>query len=38
MRGELFTVFITRESLIDLEITIGTPIWMHFKASAVHVF
>ncbi|MDI6724881.1 MAG: ABC transporter ATP-binding protein [Methanobacterium sp.] len=36
--GELFTVFITRKSLVDLQINIGTPIWMHFKASAVHVF
>lgn len=36
--GELFTVFITRKSLIDLGITIGTSVWMHFKASAVHVF
>jgi tungstate transport system ATP-binding protein len=36
--GELFTVFITRESLTDLGITIGTPVWMYFKVSAVHVF
>ncbi|MGZ7119235.1 MAG: ATP-binding cassette domain-containing protein [Methanobacterium sp.] len=36
--GELFTVFITRESLSDLGITIGTLVWMYFKASAVHVF
>lgn len=36
--GELFTVFITRESLKDLGITIGTPVWMYFKVSAVHVF
>ncbi len=36
--GELFTVFITRDSLIDLEINIGTPVWMYFKVSAVHVF
>lgn len=35
---ELFIVFITRESLTDLEITIGTPVWMYFKVSAVHVF
>jgi len=36
--GELFTVFITRESLTDLGITIGTQVWMYFKVSAVHVF
>lgn len=36
--GELFTVFITRESLTELEISIGTPVWMNFKVSAVHVF
>ena len=36
--GEIFTVFITRKSLIDLQINIRTPIWMHFKASAVHIF
>ncbi|WP_410508485.1 ABC transporter ATP-binding protein [Methanosarcina hadiensis] len=36
--GELFTVFITRESLNELNISIGTDIWLYFKASAVHVF
>lgn len=36
--GELFTVFITRESLTELNISIGTSIWLYFKASAVHVF
>lgn len=36
--GELFTVFITRKSLSDLQINIGSPIWMYFKASAVHIF
>lgn len=36
--GELFTVFITRESLRELNISIKTPVWMYFKASAVHVF
>ena len=36
--GELFTVFITRESLNELNISIGTNIWLYFKASAVHVF
>lgn len=36
--GELFTVFITRESLNELNISTGTSIWLYFKASAVHVF
>ncbi len=36
--GESFTVFITRESLDELNISIGTSIWLYFKASAVHVF
>lgn len=36
--GELFTVFITQKSLSNLQITIGTSVWMYFKASAVHVF
>lgn len=36
--GELFTVFITRESLEELNISLGTPVWLYFKVSAVHVF
>jgi tungstate transport system ATP-binding protein len=36
--GEQFAVFITQNSLLDLQITIGTTVWMYFKASAVHVF
>ncbi|WP_440955534.1 ABC transporter ATP-binding protein [Methanosarcina sp. Mfa9] len=36
--GELFTVFITRESLKELNISIGTSVWLYFKVSAVHVF
>ncbi|MGB9936116.1 MAG: ABC transporter ATP-binding protein [Methanobacterium sp.] len=36
--GELFTVFITRESLEELNISLGTSVWLNFKASAVHVF
>jgi tungstate transport system ATP-binding protein len=36
--GELFTVFITRESLNELNIYVGTDIWLYFKATAVHVF
>ncbi|HIH75057.1 MAG TPA: ABC transporter ATP-binding protein [Methanosarcina sp.] len=36
--GEIFTVFITRESLSELNISTGTSIWLYFKASAVHVF
>ena len=36
--GELFTVYITRQSLYELNIFIGTSVWLYFKASAVHVF
>ncbi|MGB9928935.1 MAG: ABC transporter ATP-binding protein [Methanosarcina sp.] len=36
--GELFTVFITRESLNELNISIGASVWLYFKVSAVHVF
>jgi molybdopterin-binding protein len=36
--GELITVFITRESLNELSLSVGTNIWLYFKASAVHVF
>ncbi len=36
--GELFTVFITRESLNELDISVGTNVWLYFKASSVHVF
>ncbi|WP_414469795.1 ABC transporter ATP-binding protein [Methanobacterium sp. ACI-7] len=36
--GEVFTVFITRESLEELNISVGSQIWIYFKVSAVHVF
>lgn len=36
--GLMFTVYLTRKSVIDLNITIGTSIFLQFKATAVHVF
>jgi molybdopterin-binding protein len=36
--GELFTVYMTRKSFLDMNLTIGSELWLHFKASAVHVF
>jgi molybdopterin-binding protein len=36
--GEIFTVYMTRKSFLDLKITMGTDIWIQFKASSVHVF
>jgi molybdopterin-binding protein len=36
--GELFTVYLTRKSFFDLEISIGNNVWLQFKASAVNVF
>ena len=36
--GEIFTVYMTRKSFNDLEISIGSHVWLQFKATAVHVF
>jgi tungstate transport system ATP-binding protein len=36
--GEDFTVHMTRKSFLDMELTIGSPVWLQFKASAVNVF
>ncbi|WP_048189705.1 ABC transporter ATP-binding protein [Methanobacterium sp. SMA-27] len=36
--GEIFTVYLTRKSFFDLEISIGSNLWLQFKASAVNVF
>lgn len=36
--NEVFRVYMTHKSFLDLKITIGVPIWLQFKASAVHVF
>jgi molybdopterin-binding protein len=36
--GRNFTVFITKQALEDLGITIGSEVYLMFKASAVHVF
>ncbi|MGC9517605.1 MAG: ABC transporter ATP-binding protein [Methanomicrobiales archaeon] len=36
--NEIFIVYMTRKSFIDMNITLGTPLWLEFKASAVHLF
>jgi molybdopterin-binding protein len=36
--GEIFTVYLTRKSFFDLEISIGSNLWLQFKAAAVNVF
>jgi molybdopterin-binding protein len=36
--GDIFTVYMTRKSFLDLKISIGSLVWLQFKASAVHVF
>lgn len=36
--GRYFTVYITKQALDDLGITIGSEVYLNFKASAVHVF
>jgi tungstate transport system ATP-binding protein len=36
--NEFFMVYMTRKSFLDMELTIGSPVWIQFKASAVHVF
>jgi molybdopterin-binding protein len=36
--GEIFTVYMTRKSFLDLNISIGSSVWLQFKATAVHVF
>lgn len=36
--GEEFTVHMTRKSFLDMELTIGSSVWLQFKASAVNVF
>jgi len=36
--GEVFSVFMTRKSFADMGLTIGSKVWLQFKASAVNVF
>lgn len=36
--GEIFTVYLTRKSFFDLEISVGSIVWLQFKASAVNIF
>ncbi len=35
---EIFMVYMTRKSFLDMELSLGSPVWIQFKASAVHVF
>lgn len=36
--GETFTVHMTRKSFLDIKLTIGSSVWIQFKASALNVF
>lgn len=36
--GEIFTIYLTRKSFFDLEISLGSVVWIQFKASAVNIF
>jgi len=36
--NEIFMVYMTRKSFLDMELSLGSPVWIQFKASAVHVF
>ncbi len=36
--GEPFVVFITRQSFLDLNLDIGSEVFLSFKAPSVHVF
>jgi molybdopterin-binding protein len=36
--GEIFSVYMTRKSFADMNLTLGSPVWLQFKASAVNVF
>jgi tungstate transport system ATP-binding protein len=35
--GEVFQVIITRSALDDLAVTIGSPVWVSFKSSAIRI-
>ena len=36
--GEVFSVYMTQKSFSDMGLTIGSKVWLQFKASAVNVF
>ncbi|MGL6298694.1 MAG: ATP-binding cassette domain-containing protein [Methanobacteriaceae archaeon] len=38
INSHIFVVYLTRTSFLNLEIEIGSKIWIHFKATAVHLF
>lgn len=36
--GENFSVYVTRKSFADIDLTVGSSVWIEFKASAVNIF
>lgn len=36
--GEVFSVYMTQKSFADMDLTIGSKVWLQFKASAVNIF
>lgn len=36
--GEIFSVYMTQKSFTDMGLTIGSRVWLQFKASAVNIF
>ncbi len=36
--SEIFTVYMTRKSFLDMNISIGETLWLEFKATGVHLF
>ncbi|MEN6329795.1 MAG: ABC transporter ATP-binding protein [Methanobacteriaceae archaeon] len=36
--GDYFTIFVTRKSFSDMGLTVGSPVWIEFKANSVNAF
>ncbi|MEE9398144.1 MAG: ATP-binding cassette domain-containing protein [Methylococcales bacterium] len=36
--GERFQALVTRQSMVELNLTVGQRLWIHFKSTAVEVF
>lgn len=36
--GEIFTIYLTRKTFFDLQISLESNVWLQFKASSVNVF
>jgi len=36
--GKIFSVYLTKKSFLDLEVNIGSDMWIGFKAEDVHLF